>query len=727
MKGAIATTHKNINIISQKKGFIYMALFLLLHVHYPIQAQDKDFYQFLSSATTINDFITPQFSSRIQLFAGNEAVNKKRLQHAILSKNDKAIIECTGNLGLIYLKKESPSIAFDYFNTSLSVARRYTDQKAIGIALIQCALAQQNLKNYAKSIAYLDEVMALPELENFPGAKAFVLAQTGQGYLSLKDNEKAELYFRRAANAYSALKEKFHAAVCFNSIGEVQLRQNNFKGSEESFHTALENISAFKEPKLKALIYRNLGLIDFKRGRFEASLDNFNKSLQYENQLIVHKLKKDAYMQLFTYYSFSNDFTKADYFHEKYRSLTDSLNITSKVKNTNRSALKAELAEKEQVIELLQKQYQEKEEASNARQLELSQIITKSDIALQEKDQALEQKTAEVEQLTKEKAISERDLALKELLISKQKNFRNLLLMLSTLALFFVILLYNRYTFKKKSNEELLKSNTELEDTLRRLHETQDQLIESEKMASLGLLTAGIAHEIQNPLNFVNNFSEGTIDMIDEFTQSNDPEEQKAIADDLKSSLIKINEHGKRAERIVKSMLQHSRQGTEEKENADLNQLLHEAVNLAYHGMRANHKDFQCNIEEHLQADLPKVAVIQQDINRVFLNLANNAFYAMREKNMKDKNSPKSQFTISSSRKNGSVEIRMKDNGSGIPPKIADKIFQPFFTTKPSGQGTGLGLSMSFDIIKNRHQGTIELNSKENEYSEFIISIPVNN
>ncbi|MBL0097990.1 MAG: tetratricopeptide repeat protein [Bacteroidetes bacterium] len=686
--------------------------------------QEGDFYQFLSENNSLNEFLKPQLSNRLIPFAGNENVNKKRLQSAVANKNDKVIVASAGNLGLLYLKKEDPAAAYNYFNTSLEAAKRIKSQKAIGIALLQCALAQQELKNYSTAISFYNESSTVNGQGKLPKVNAFILAQTGQCHVSLREYEKAEMSFRRAANAYSGLKMNSQAAVCYNSIGEVYLRQNDFKRAQENFNTGLTIIATEKEPKLKALLHRNLGLTEFKRGRFEMALEYFYKSLDYENQLIIHKLIKDSYLQLFTYFSFSDNFTKADFYHEKYRDLKDSLSTAAKKTPSGKIALKTELEEKERVIDLLQKQYQEQSLASNAKQLELSQIITKTDIALQEKDQALEEKTAEVEQLTREKAISERDLALKELMISKQKNFRNLLIILSACAIFFVLLLYNRYTFKKKSNVKLIQSNSELEDTLKRLHATQDQLIQSEKMASLGQLTAGIAHEIQNPLNFVNNFSEGALEVIDEFTATEDPLERKELADELKGSLSKIHEHGKRAERIVKSMLQHSRQGSDEKEIADVNQLLHEAVNLAYHGMRANHKDFQCAIEENLQADLPKAEVVQQDMNRVFLNLANNAFYAMREKVQKE-NGGKSLLKISSILKKDKIEIRLRDNGPGIPTTIAEKIFEPFFTTKPSGQGTALGLSMSFDIIKNRHQGSLQLDSKENEYTEFIITIPL--
>ena len=247
--------------------------------------------------------------------------------------------------------------------------------------------------------------------------------------------------------------------------------------------------------------------------------------------------------------------------------------------------------------------------------------------------------------------------------------------------------------------------------------------MQSEKMASLGQLTAGIAHEIQNPLNFVNNFSEGAIDILDDFLKSEDPEERKELGEEVRSSLYKIHEHGKRAARIVRSMLQHSRQGTGEKESTDINQVMHEAVNLAYHGMRATYKDFQASIDENLDQNVPKLMLVTQDFSRVLLNITNNAFYAMREKVLKGSATP-STLQISTRLRDDKVVIIITDNGPGIPKSYLAKIFQPFFTTKPTGQGTGLGLSISYDIIK-AHGGTMQVDSIENEGTTFTIELPV--
>ncbi|MFZ1805722.1 MAG: ATP-binding protein [Cyclobacteriaceae bacterium] len=277
----------------------------------------------------------------------------------------------------------------------------------------------------------------------------------------------------------------------------------------------------------------------------------------------------------------------------------------------------------------------------------------------------------------------------------------------------------------------LSKQKDELQQALLELKATQSQLIQSEKMASLGELTAGIAHEIQNPLNFVNNFSEVSSELVDEMKNEIDQgnnEEAKEIAADLKENLQKINHHGKRAGDIVKGMLQHSRTSSGQKESTDVNALCDEYLRLAFHGMRAKDKSFNAKFETDFDASLQKVNVVPQDIGRVILNLITNAFYVVNEKCSYAKAAEDKRYepTIWVSTKVGSdkVLISVKDNGTGMSDAVKEKIFQPFFTTKPTGQGTGLGLSLSYDIVK-AHGGELKVESKEGEGTEFIIKLPI--
>jgi two-component system NtrC family sensor kinase len=277
---------------------------------------------------------------------------------------------------------------------------------------------------------------------------------------------------------------------------------------------------------------------------------------------------------------------------------------------------------------------------------------------------------------------------------------------------------------KRKAIEE---TNEALNKSLQELKSAQAQLIQSEKMASLGELTAGIAHEIQNPLNFVNNFAEVSNELIDEMNEelnNGDLEEVKAISADLKQNLDKINHHGKRADAIVKGMLEHSRTSSGQKEPVDINALADEYLRLAYHGLRAKDKFFNASLKTDFDDSIGKVKVIPQDMGRVILNLISNAFYAVNERNKKKEAGYEPTVSVTTKRVGDRVEIKVSDNGFGIPKDIKDKIFQPFFTTKPTGQGTGLGLSLSYDIVK-AHGGEIKVTSTEGSGTEISIILAI--
>lgn len=275
---------------------------------------------------------------------------------------------------------------------------------------------------------------------------------------------------------------------------------------------------------------------------------------------------------------------------------------------------------------------------------------------------------------------------------------------------------------------ELVKQKEELQHTLNELKAAQTQLIHSEKMASLGELTAGIAHEIQNPLNFVNNFSEVNNELIEEMKEEmakGNVQLANEIADDIKQNLEKINHHGKRADGIVKSMLQHSRTSSGQKELTDINALADEYLRLAYHGLRAKNKTFNADFKTDFDEGIGKINIIPQDIGRVLLNLFTNAFYSVAKKSKHPPEGYEPKVSVITKRINNTIRIKVRDNGMGIPKEIVSKVFQPFFTTKPTGQGTGLGLSLSYDIITKGHGGELKAETKEGEFAEFIIVLPV--
>jgi signal transduction histidine kinase len=347
------------------------------------------------------------------------------------------------------------------------------------------------------------------------------------------------------------------------------------------------------------------------------------------------------------------------------------------------------------------------------------------------------EKTVAIENLAFKEKEKEKELLSAKL---KQTNDLKIYALLGGLLLFIIIatilFLNNKHRQKalailQQQKQEIYLQKIKVEHVLNELKSTQAQLIQSEKMASLGELTAGIAHEIQNPLNFINNFSEVNRELLDEMKdeiENGNLNEVKAIAHDIIDNEIKINHHGKRADAIVKGMLQHSRSSSGVKEFTDINALADEYLRLAYHGLRAKDKSFNATLKTDFDKSIGSINIIPQDIGRVVLNLITNAFYAVDEKKKQGESNYEPTVTVStkalkSTSGDSRVLVSVKDNGNGIPGKILDKIFQPFFTTKPTGQGTGLGLSLSYDIIK-AHGGELNVETAEALGSEFMILLP---
>ncbi len=324
----------------------------------------------------------------------------------------------------------------------------------------------------------------------------------------------------------------------------------------------------------------------------------------------------------------------------------------------------------------------------------------------------------------------------------RSKMIQYALMGLAALFLISALFFYRNNKIKKAANIQLEKAYSELTATHETLKSTQTQLIQSEKLASLGELTAGIAHEIQNPLNFVNNFSELSVDLVKDLKDEIDkPTQDKEyigeLFDDLSQNQEKINHHGKRASSIVKGMLEHSRASTGVKELTDINKLADEYLRLSYHGLRAKDNTFNADFTANFDENLPKIEVIPQDIGRVLLNLINNAFYAVNERakqlrsgnfesspNVGSSESYTPSVSVTTKQLENAIELRVKDNGTGMSEATKNKVFQPFFTTKPTGQGTGLGLSISYDIVTKGHGGTFDIKTKEGEFTEFIIQLP---
>jgi len=459
-------------------------------------------------------------------------------------------------------------------------------------------------------------------------------------------------------------------------------------------------------------LIRNFGIIQFKKGNYARSLTFFKKSAAENKTLLNHYLQGEDYRRMAEAYRKLNDL--------------DSCIVCAKVAY-EQAKLENNPNQVMQVTSLLTDVFKEKNDYKQAYDYQQVMLMAQDSLFSQ-------QKTLQVQNLTFSE--QERQDALNAAAIAYQNKVRfyTLIGILAVVVLILVILWFNNSNRKKANrllqerNDQIEKQRQVVENTLSELKATQTQLIQSEKMASLGELTAGIAHEIQNPLNFVNNFSEVNTELLDEMQleiDKGDYDEVKALAIDIKENQQKINHHGKRADFIVKGMLQHSRTSTGEKQLTNINVLVDEFLKLSYHGLRAKDKNFNAELITNFDENLPKVNIAAQDIGRVLLNLFNNAFYAVNQKQKTAGVDYKPEVTVSTYIEKNNLVINVRDNGTGIPDAIKEKIMQPFFTTKPTGEGTGLGLSLTYDMVVKGHGGNIQVNSIEGEGSEFIIQLPV--
>jgi len=532
------------------------------------------------------------------------------------------------------------------------------------------------------------------------------------GLYSYTDNyEKAIVSGKEAIRIAEYLKDTLDLAYSYSTIVEAYIKFNKLDSALYYCQGAVDFYEAGIERKYLADVYIQIGEIFKQKGEFILAKENFVKAIQtgilYNNPI----LRGEAQLELARLFQSQSKFDSSLYHSKEALAI---LEITGKEKSTAIA------------YRMISDCYLSLGKSDS------SFVYLRLATVLNDKlDKAEKEKIQEFQVAGFEEALRSQELEKEK--IQTQNKIRTYGL-LAGLVVFMLIafLLYRNNRNRKKANDLLQHKNVEIEQqkknveqTLTELKSTQSQLIQSEKMASLGELTAGIAHEIQNPLNFVNNFSEVNTELIDELgeeAEKGNLDEVKAIAKDIKENEQKINHHGKRAGDIVKGMLQHSRTSTGVKEPTNINALADEYLRLSYHGLRAKDKDFNAEMKTDFDATIGKINIIPQDIGRVLLNLFNNAFYAVNEQKSRNLNSYEPTVSVITKKVGDKVEIKVSDNGNGIPQKALDKIFQPFFTTKPTGQGTGLGLSLSYDIVK-AHGGEIKVETKEGEGSIFIIQL----
>jgi signal transduction histidine kinase len=525
--------------------------------------------------------------------------------------------------------------------------------------------------------------------------EAHFLGELGRMLAGSINFDAALHYLRRSKAIYDSIDEMDLSAYMDNNIGEVYLNKgaidSAFMYCKASYNAAIRNPFNYWVKFYAAV---NLGKIYLVKANYEEALAYFKTALSLA---AFYSHFFDCYLYIAKTYFYLNEQDSCLHYANK------------AMQKATESSINPELAEVNAFFSVI---YEKKDPVK---------ALAYSRTALNYKDSA----TRYNEKLAIEQFDEFDKQERQHEIESSQIQYRNKVRTYTFISGVFVLLIIAIILYRNNRHKQ--KVNKTLKETLSDLKSTQAQLIQSEKMASLGELTAGIAHEIQNPLNFVNNFSEVNGEMIDELKNelaTGNLQLANEIADDIKTNEQKINRHGKRADAIGKSMLEHSKASTGIKEPTDINKLADEYLRLAYHGFRAKDKSFNAEMITDFDDSIGKMNVVPQDIGRVLLNLYNNAFYAVKEQKSKNPDSYQPTVSVSTKKEEDRVTITVKDNGGGIPENIKEKIFQPFFTTKPTGSGTGLGLSLSYDILK-AHRGEIKVETVEGIGSEFIIHLPL--
>jgi two-component system, NtrC family, sensor kinase len=563
------------------------------------------------------------------------------------------------------------------------------------------AIVMEQQGNLPKSLELGFKALQLAEEHDLENLSGPALDAIGEAYITLKDYAKAISYLRRyILNGENGSNDEGLAYAYFD-MGAAFAGLNALDSAIFYEQKSIETFAKYnyEEP----LVYQVLGDIKMKSGNLAEALSYYQRSLALSLNKNEPRALSFAFNKIASFYKEINKPDSAIYYASK--GLEESKKINQKRTILDASALLSQLYEAKDArvsLEYLKMADAYKDSIFGAGNIEAVQAL----ITRQE----------------------ERQKEIKAARTEYRNQLKEYGLIAGVLVLLVIAFFLYRNTWKEKKAKQLLQNKNEvIEQTLENLKSTQSQLIQSEKMASLGELTAGIAHEIQNPLNFVNNFSELNNELIEELKSQKSKlksEEQDEILNDIFLNNEKIAHHGKRADAIVKGMLQHSRSGSGQKELTEINVLADEYLRLAYHGLRAKDKSFNAKFETDFDPGIGKINIIPQDIGRVLLNLFTNAFYSVTEKNKHHPVNYEPCVYVSTRKIQDKVEIKVKDNGMGIPSKVMDKIFQPFFTTKPTGVGTGLGLSLSYDIITKGHNGQLAVETKEGQFAEFTITLP---
>ena len=658
-----------------------------------------------------------QFLSALNSHAQPSAVRDSLIKLLITLPDDTNKVNTLYLLAFEYnLTKPDKTLLLAQQAYELSRKLHYLTGEARALNNIATGLVQ--FGDYAKGLkSYIQAREIYIQLKNVQGEAtilnniADLYMQQGDWQMGLSNMQECYTIYKTLANPRASSKP-----IYFANIGECYYNLNKLDSATYYLNQAMP---LAKEQKLETY-----STILYTLGDVARAQNNKNSAIDYYEQSIGYASQNDSYVQLYeTYFRLAKLYQKIDQHDSIIKYAKLALMFSQKAPYIQ-GVLKSS--------QLLAALYKNKNDSEALHYFEIA-IGAKDSLYSQDKIKQMLSISFEEKQHKQEVEATN---------VANQNKIRidilvGILAFLGALA--FGLFTNNRQ--KQKANtlltnqkEEINQKSHQLEKTLSNLKATQSQLIQSEKLASLGELTAGIAHEIQNPLNFVNNFAEISVDLAKDINteihkQVINKDYLEELLTDLTHNQEKINLHGKRASNIVKGMLEHSRTSTGVKELTNINKLCDEYFRLAYHGLRAKDKSFNCELISNFDDTLPNIEIIPQDIGRVILNLINNAFYAVNErsKNLQGSDAPQYQpkVTVSTQKNDNSIAIRIKDNGVGISESVKEKIFQPFFTTKPTGSGTGLGLSLAYDIITKGHSGTLKVESTQGVGSEFIIQLPL--
>lgn len=615
-----------------------------------------------------------------------------------------------------------------YYNEALSIAKGLPEEKLVPGILNNIGLVNYNLGNYTEALNNFFEAIKGAEKVNILNVKAAALNNIALIYFEQEKLEEAKEKYKEMLAIYSELGNQGRMILAYNNIGDVELKQNKPQEALQTLKKGHQSALALQSPEFIEMTSRTLADI-------YSALDSLEKAEILYRQSIA-MAKENGYGVPFSHSLIG----LAELFYKK-GDRTEALTYAKE--GLKQAELMEQTRQMRNANELLARIYEEEGNYSEA--LSSFKLFKQYNDSMNDSQSQRIAATLESEYEFSKKTLEYEKVSLRQ---------RSLIISGFAVLITFLIILFivnrNRnkldkayHTLKEKTTE-IGNKNEKLEKTLDQLKAAQLQLIQAEKMASLGELTAGIAHEIQNPLNFVTNFSEVSSELIEEIQEervkkqsirgagfkTEEEELEDEILADIKQNLSKISFHGKRVDSIVKGMLEHSKKGSGQRELTDINTMLGEFSRLAYQSFLAKEKDFYAEINLKLAAELPKIPVIPRDIAKVFLNLFNNAFYACTLSETREGlKIPKATIFITTSayvspQGDQKILISIKDNGPGIPISMKDKIFQPFFTTKPPGEGTGLGLSLSYDII-SAHGGELKVENLEGEGAEFIITLPL--